>query len=44
LTGKKLKDFKDFLEAYGYEVIKKWVDYFVYHKNVDFEKINIKTK
>jgi hypothetical protein len=44
LSGKKLKDFEDFLEAYGYVVIKKWVEYLVYNKKVDFEKINVKDK
>ena len=44
LKGKELRDFKDFLEVYAKNIIDKWVDYFVLHKNVDFEKINIKIK
>jgi hypothetical protein len=41
LTGKKLKDFEDFLQKYANKVVEKWIDYFVYHKDVEFEKINI---
>jgi hypothetical protein len=44
LTGTKLKDFEDFLEAYSDKIIQKWIDYFVYHKNVEFEKINSRIK
>ena len=39
LSGSKLKDFEDFLEKYADKVIEKWIDYFVYHKNIEFEKI-----
>ncbi len=42
LTGSKLKDFEVFLEKYGDKIVEKWIDYFVYHKNVEFEKINTK--
>jgi hypothetical protein len=44
LTGSKLKDFELFLENYGERIVEKWIDYFVYHKVVDFEKINAKIK
>jgi hypothetical protein len=44
LTGPKLKDFEDFLEAYSDQIVKKWIDYFVYHKDVEFEKINKRIK
>lgn len=44
LTGSKLKDFKDFLEAYSDQIVQKWIDYFVYHKDVEFEKINKRIK
>ena len=40
LTGSNLKDFEVFLEKYADKIVKKWVDYFVYHKNIEFEKIN----
>ena len=44
LTGSKLKDFEDFLEAYSDQIVQKWIDYFVYHKDVEFEKINKRIK
>jgi ribosomal protein L7/L12 len=44
LTGSKLKDFEDFLEAYSEKVVQKWIDYFVYHKDIEFEKINTRIK
>jgi hypothetical protein len=37
--GKDLKDFKVFLEKYSEKIVEKWISYFVYHKNVEFEKI-----
>jgi hypothetical protein len=40
LSGVKLKDFKLFLEVYGNKIVEKWIDYFVYHRNIEFEKIN----
>jgi hypothetical protein len=44
LTGNKLKDFEDFLQKYANKVVEKWIDYFVYHKDVEFEKIHIHIK
>ena len=44
LDTNKLKDFEKFLEVYGDEIIRKWIDYFVYHKNVSFERITKKLK
>jgi len=44
LTGGKLNDFKDFLEKYADKIVQKWIDYFVYHKDVEFEKINTRIK
>ena len=44
LTGKKLKDFENFLEIYAEKIIQKWIDYFVMHKDVEFEKINSRIK
>lgn len=44
LTGPKLRDFEDFLEAYSDQIVQKWIDYFVYHKDVEFEKINTRIK
>lgn len=39
LSGAKLKDFEKFLERFSDKIVEKWVDYFIYHKNVAFEKI-----
>jgi len=44
LTGTKLNDFKEFLEHYADQIVQKWIDYFVYHKKVEFEKINTRLK
>jgi hypothetical protein len=38
LNGKDLKDFEIFLEKYAEKIVEKWISYFVYHKNVEFEK------
>ena len=40
LTGSNLKDFEVFLAKYADKIVEKWVDYFVYHKNIEFEIIN----
>ena len=44
LTGSKLNDFEAFLEKYADNIVQKWVDYFVYHKDIVFEKINTQIK
>ena len=44
LTGSKLRDFEDFLQKYANEIVLKWIDYFVYHKDIEFEKINTRIK
>ncbi len=44
LTDKDLKEFQVFLEIYGLKIVAKWVDYFVYHKRVEFEKITKKIR
>ena len=44
LTGNELKKFKDFLEVYAREIVNKWVDYFVYHKDIKFERITKRIK
>jgi hypothetical protein len=44
LTGSKLKDFEIFLEEYADKIVLKWIDYFVYHKDIEFEKINTRIK
>ena len=44
LSGSKLKDFEDFLKAYADKIIQKWIDYFVLHKDVEFERISTHIK
>lgn len=39
LKGKDLKDFKIFLEMYANQIVEKWINYFIYHKTVEFERI-----
>jgi len=44
LIRKDLKDFTVFLESYADKIVEKWIKYFIYHKNVDFEKITKRLK
>lgn len=44
LTGKDLKNFQSFLGKYADRIVEKWIDYFVYHKDVPFEKITKKIR
>lgn len=44
LKGKDLKDFEIFLEKYADKIVEKWISYFVYHKDVKFEKITKRLK
>lgn len=44
LSGTDLKNLKHFFELYANEIVKKWIDYFVLHKTVEFEKISKKVK
>jgi len=44
LMGKDLKDFQGFLEQYADKIVEKWIGYFVYHKDVDFERISKRLK
>lgn len=44
LRGKDLKDFEVFLEKYAEKIVDKWINYFVYHKDVQFERITKKLK
>ena len=39
LKGKDLKDFEAFLERYADRIVEKWINYFIYHKDVEFERI-----
>ena len=42
LANKELKDFEAFLGVFSEEIVEKWIDYFVYHKEVKFKKITKK--
>ncbi len=44
LPANETKKFKDFLEIYADDVVKKWIDYFILHKDVLFERITKKLK
>jgi hypothetical protein len=44
LVGRDLKDFEVFLEKYADRIVDKWINYFVYHKDVDFERITKRLK
>jgi hypothetical protein len=44
LKGSDLKNFEVFLEKFATKIVEKWISYFVYHKEVDFEKITKKIK
>jgi len=44
LIGKDLKDLEVFLENYSDKIVEKWINYFVYHKDVKFEKITKRIK
>ncbi|MBI2258720.1 MAG: DUF4160 domain-containing protein [Flavobacteriia bacterium] len=42
LKGKDLKNFEVLIEKYANKIVEKWINYFVYHKEVEFEKITKK--
>lgn len=42
LKGKELKNLKVFLQHYADTIVSQWIDYFVYHKDLDFERITQK--
>ena len=44
LSNKDLKNLKTFLAVYADEIVKKWVDYFVYQKRIEFKKITKRLK
>ena len=44
LPAKELKEFMTFVEAFKEEIVQKWVDYFVYHKQLHCIKIEGKVK
>ncbi|QQS51674.1 MAG: DUF4160 domain-containing protein [Bacteroidota bacterium] len=44
LSGKELKDFEEFLEVYAEKIVEKWINYFVYHMDIKFERITKRIK
>jgi len=44
MIGKDLKNFEVFLKQYSEKIVEKWINYFVYHKDVEFEKITKRLK
>lgn len=44
LKGSELMNFKVFLEVYAQKIVEKWIDFFVYHKDINFERITKKIK
>ena len=44
LPTSNLRDFKAFVDVYADEIVKKWIDYFVLHKQISCEDINRRIK
>ncbi len=44
LPASTLRDFKDFVEKYANNIVQKWIDYFVLHKEISCENISQKIK
>jgi hypothetical protein len=42
LTGRQLKDFKILVETFANDIVKSWVDYFVYNKSIANKRITRK--
>ncbi len=39
-----LSDFSNFIHAYSRQIVQKWIDYFVLHKQIKCEKVEGKVK
>jgi hypothetical protein len=39
LNKNEMKSFKEFLKVFSDKIVQKWIDYFILHKDVDFERI-----
>lgn len=39
-----MKIFKEFLEIFADKIVQKWIDYFILHKDVEFERITKRIK
>ena len=44
LDSAELKNFETFVTQRAGEIVQKWIDYFVLHKKVKFEKVSRKVK
>jgi len=44
LPSNELKEFQEFTEAFKNEIVQRWVDYFVFHKQINCIKIEGKVK
>ena len=44
LPATELKEFQEFTEAFKNEIVQRWVDYFVFHKQINCIKIEGKVK
>ncbi|WP_114417775.1 DUF4160 domain-containing protein [Marinospirillum perlucidum] len=44
LPPAQLRDFKSFTAVYADEIVAKWVDYFVYHRQFECQRIDEKVK
>ena len=42
LDSQNLKKFKKLVETYRDDIVRKWVDFFVYNKTIEFERITKK--
>ena len=42
LDSQNLKRFKKLVETYRDDIVRKWVDFFVYNKSIEFERITTK--
>ena len=44
LTQHECKQLEAFIQAYAADIVAKWVQYFVYHQSIKFERINQRLK
>ena len=44
LESNELKHFEEFVRSRSNDIIQKWIDYFVLHKKINFERITRKIK
>ncbi|SHI43316.1 protein of unknown function [Tangfeifania diversioriginum] len=44
LSKSDIQNFRDFLEVYGDNIVEKWIQYFVLHKEIPFERVTKRLK